>query len=68
MIAPPIIGWIHSTTLERGEEGYAYVEVFFIGVSILAFSFNVGVYFFDRKNRENILQSVMPLEEFEKYT
>jgi hypothetical protein len=68
VIAPPIIGYIHQNTPIEEEQGYEMVEIFFIGVSILAFLFNLGVYFYDLRNRNNILQSVQPIEAFENYT
>mmetsp|Transcript_13036 Transcript_13036/g.20232 ORF Transcript_13036/g.20232 Transcript_13036/m.20232 type:complete len:254 (-) Transcript_13036:134-895(-) len=70
VIAPPIIGAIQDATrdLPYGQAGYFYVEVFFIILSIAAFFFNFGVYLFDRKKRQNLLQSVNPMNEFERYT
>ena len=67
MIAPPIIGLIQNKTSHIGH-GYFFVEVFFIIVSILAFVFNFAVYVWDKRKRDNLLQSVAPLEEFERYT
>lgn len=47
--------------------GYAYVELFFIAVSILACCLNFGVYIYDKLKRENTLQSTSSMENFEKY-
>lgn len=69
VIAPPIIGLIQGDTenLPHSEYGYGYVELFFIVISIFAFCFNFGVYLYDRIKRENLLQSVRPMQNFEKY-
>jgi len=70
VIAPPIIGWIQGATedLPYGQYGYFYVEVFFIILSGMALLFNMGVYLYDKRKRENLLQSVEPLTQFERYT
>lgn len=69
VIAPPTIGLIQGKTasLAHSEYGYAYVELFFIAISILAFCFNFGVYLYDKLKRENLLQSTRPMQGFEKY-
>ena len=66
VIAPPIIGYINTATADINQ-GYTFVSIFFIIMSILAFVFNFGVYAWDLKKRNNLLQSVMPMEDFEKY-
>ena len=67
VIAPPILGIIQTNTSDIGY-GYTWVEAFFIGVSFLAVVFNFGVYLCDRSQRQNILQSKEPLQNFERYT
>ena len=44
------------------------MEIYFIVISFVALAANIGVYFYDRKVRDNILQSKDPMNEFEKYT
>ena len=68
VIAPPIIGYIQRVTYNKTTFGYFWVEVFFIFVAVLALMFNLGVYVWDRKKRDNLLQSQNPMQEFEKYT
>ena len=64
VIAPPILGYIIDYTKDmppKSQKGYFYVEVFFIIVSIMAFVFNFGVYLYDKKKRENLLQDKEPM-------
>ena len=75
VIAPPIIGMIYTYTQNLKDakgnnvfpDGYIMVEAFFIVVSILGFIFNFLVYVWDSQERNNLLQSNMPMEHFERY-
>jgi len=55
VIAPPIMGMIQDATPEYGH-GFFFVEVFFTAVSVLAFLFNLLAWYYDKKNRDNLLQ------------
>jgi len=70
VIAPPVLGWIIEETkdLSYGQDGYFWTSVFFIVISFMAFMFNVCVYMYDKKKRDNLLQTTSPLENFERYT
>ena len=68
VIAPPVMGYIQDSTVDNPYGTYFYVEIFFTIVSTAAFCLNLWVYAWDKKNRSALLQSMAPLEEFEKYT
>jgi sugar phosphate permease len=67
VIAPPVLGWIIEETKDH-DYGYFWTSVFFIIISFMAFMFNVCVYMYDKKKRDNLLQTTSPLENFERYT
>ena len=67
LMALPIMGKIQESTADVGY-GYFWVEVFFACVGTLGFLSNLTAYFWDKKHRDNLLQSNMPLKEFERYT
>jgi len=62
------MGYIQDSTEGNSHGTYFYVFVFYVGVSFLAFALNLLVFRWDKLNRENLLQSIAPLEEFERYT
>ena len=62
------MGYIQDSTVGNPYGTYFYVEIFFTIVATAAFCLNMSVYAWDKKNRNALLQSVAPLEEFEKYT
>jgi MFS family permease len=52
--APPFVGYIF-TKFGGNQKGYFAVDLFFVIISMLAFAFNFGVYWIDKKKRLNIL-------------
>lgn len=44
------------------------MEIYFIVISSIGVVSNVVVYIYDKKKRENLLQSKNPMEEFERFT
>ena len=54
VIAPPVLGWIIEETQDH-DYGYFWTSVFFIVISFMAFMFNVCVYMYDKKKRDNLL-------------
>ena len=70
LIAPLII-----TSILAGEDGdeesdpnYKGVEIFFVGVSLISTVSLMVIQNYDKKKRGNLLQSIQPLVEFERYT
>ena len=74
LISPIIISAITGDTENEDEDpntqikNYAWLQFFFIFVSIIAFVCNFIIYLWDKKKRMNILQARDPLELFERYT
>lgn len=67
-ISPTIIGLILDNSSGEGKEKYQYVTIFFAAVSLGTLLCNIMIYRWDRDRRNNLLQHVDALEEFERYT
>lgn len=42
------------------------MEIFFLGVSVIGILANIGIYIHDKKVSNGLLQSVSPMDEFER--
>ena len=65
-IIPPVNGFIKDKTSEINQ-GYTWVEVLFVIISLLGLLTHLAVYIWDVKKRGTLLQSKDPSTKFTEY-
>lgn len=67
VLSPTLAGLIQESTTNI-QDGYFWVQIYFIGISCLALLSSITMWMLDKKMRDNILQAGDALDKFERYT